>query len=688
MPGFQPESIRRWGFIAAVVALPLLAGNWPVSAAKPANKKLVKNVKAGQMQVRPVAAAKTNSGTGITITPKGKQKQNDTPAPRIYHSHTKLTPIESLAAAAKVDSLIMEELQKANQQPAPKCSDEDYLRRVSLDIAGISPSPRDVTLFGLDPDPRKREKVVDRLLESPDYARNWAQYWRDVVFLRATEPRARLAEKPFQTWLEKEFQENRHWDEIATSLLTATGDVLEDGQTGMIFSQSANPDEVAAEASRILLGIQIQCANCHDHPTDHWKRQQFHELAAFFPRMRVQPKKISDKINTFELTSLVVNNRNGVRKGAGKGMGMPEPEDIFANPEKFLKLIDKNGDGKISQEEASRGPNRGRFFDRLLKLGDSDKDGMLSLAEIKKIPPPGQNQRRGSAEHYMSDLKNPASKGTLVDPQFFLGNLKPGEGLSDMDRRKTLAQYFTDPGNPWFARAFVNRIWGSLLGEGFYMPIDDIGPDRTANHPAALDVLGKGFAASHYDIKWLFRAITATQAYQRQMRPKDPSASAPAFAAAFPTRLRADALYDSLNRVLGIEDNSDQQAGPQGKALVRRGDNTPRGQFHQLFNFDPSTLPDDVLGTIPQALFLLNASMTNSLIRAGDSRTPLARILQKYPDDKAALQELYLLVHAREPSESELRICRDYIKQIGKRNEAFEDIFWSLLNSTEFQTRR
>ena len=80
--------------------------------------------------------------------------------------------------------------------------------------------------------------------------------------------------------------------------------------------------------------------------------------------------------------------------------------------------------------------------------------------------------------------------------------------------------------------------------------------------------------------------------------------------------------------------------------------------------------------------------MTNSLIRAGDSRTPLARILQKYPDDKAALQELYLLVHAREPSESELRICRDYIKQIGKRNEAFEDIFWSLLNSTEFQTRR
>src|SRR4029077_18827764 len=129
-----------------------------------------------------------------------------------------------------------------------------------------------------------------------------------------------------------------------------------------------------------------------------------------------------------------------------------------------------------------------------------------------------------------------------LDPVFFLGSHKPGAGLGDIDRRKSLARYITSPDNPWFARAFVNRMWGQLVGEGFYMPIDDIGPERTANHPAALETLSTAFTASGYDIAWLFRAITNTEAYQRQIRSRDPNQTIP-FAAAAPARLRADLLY-------------------------------------------------------------------------------------------------------------------------------------------------
>ena len=82
--------------------------------------------------------------------------------------------------------------------------------------------------------------------------------------------------------------EGRGWDAIATDLLTATGPVNENGATGLIFAQSASGGEVAAEASRIFLGVQIQCAECHDHPYDRWKREDFHTLAAYFPRIRLQ----------------------------------------------------------------------------------------------------------------------------------------------------------------------------------------------------------------------------------------------------------------------------------------------------------------------------------------------------------------------------------------------------------------
>lgn len=674
--------IARWTLPLVVVTAPLLANTWPVSAAKPTKAQVTpaRMKKSQQPVTRPVATTKTTSD--IKITPRGKEATPSSVKSKQALPTLQLTALTPQAAAEQVDSLINAEVKKAGKQPAPRCSDEDFLRRVSFDIAGTSPSPRDVTLFGLDPDPRKREKAVARLLASPEYARNWARYWHDVVFLRATETRARIAAKPFENWLEKQFRENKSWDDTATAMLTATGDVLEAGQTGLIFAQSAKPDEVAAETSRIFLGIQIQCANCHDHPSDQWKREQFHELAAFFPRMQLLPKRIDDKRRSFEVASLNVNERGG-RRGGGGG-----PGEFFANPERAVRLLDRDGDGKISKEEASRGPNKGQFFDRLLQLGDSDKDGKLSIAEIKKIPPPQQKFNRGAAEHFMPDLQDPTSKGTKMDPEFFIGKLDPGEGLSDMDRRTTLAKYITNTGNPWFAKAFVNRMWGSLLGEGFYMPIDDIGPDRTCSHPAALEVLSRGFAASKYDIHWLFRTITSTDAYQRQVRTRNPAETIPAFAAAVPTRLRADHLYDSLIRVLGINDASDSQAGTDAAGYPRRFDSSPRGQFHQIFNFDPSTLPDDVLGTIPQALFLMNSAMINNLIRSADSRSALAQIIQKYPDDKAALQEIYLLVHAREPSESELKICREYIKQINNRSEAFEDILWSLLNSTEFQTKR
>jgi hypothetical protein len=294
----------------------------------------------------------------------------------------------------------------------------------------------------------------------------------------------------------------------------------------------------------------------------------------------------------------------------------------------------------------------------------------------------------------MPDLQHPQSPGKKIDPVFFLGNLKAGSGLSDLDRRKSLARYITSPDNPWFAKAFVNRIWGQLVGEGFSMPIDDMGPERTAKYPAALDALGAGFTASGYDVAWLFRAITSSETYQRQIRPRDPKAPSPAFASAAPVRLRADQLYDAIARVLGFKEDETVPGPQMMMGGPYQGMRTLRGQFFAKFGFDPSTPPDDQTGTIQQALFMMNNQpMINNLIRATNPARPggqtrLHQILEKYKNNDDALNELYLIVHAREPSPREAQVCRDYIREVNNRNDAFEDILWSLLNSTEFQTKR
>src|SRR5262249_44225447 len=112
-----------------------------------------------------------------------------------------------------------------------------------------------------------------------------------------------------------------------------------------------------------------------------------------------------------------------------------------------------------------------------------------------------------------------------------------------------------------------------------------------------------------------------------------------------------------------------------------------RAQFSVLYGVDPSTPNDDILGTIPQALFLMNSPQLNRAMVANNN-TVLGRILASTPDNRQALLALYVRVFSRSPTPKEQQTCLRYIGLSGNRVEAFEDIFWSLINSTEFITRR
>ena len=289
----------------------------------------------------------------------------------------------------------------------------------------------------------------------------------------------------------------------------------------------------------------------------------------------------------------------------------------------------------------------------------------------------------------MPSLDDP-KKTTVIHPRFLNGAAIP-QGEGDQERRKALALAVTSKDNYWFAAAYVNRIWCVLMGQSFYQPVDDMGPKKDAVFPSVLIRLAASFAAASYDTKGLLRELLNSETYQRQIRLGDSAEQHLRFAAACPTRLRPDAFWQALVNVLGAPKEQPPQLVNVRPGLVAGGLaarlRTFESLFKQEFNFDPSLKADEVEGSIPQALLMMNNAFFDQRIQAKDTNL-LSRVLKAYPTDDDALRILYLRALARKPTDRELEKCHQYIAKVGNRTEAFEDLLWALINSTEFQTKR
>ena len=108
------------------------------------------------------------------------------------------------------------------------------------------------------PDAAKRTKLVEKLIASPEFGKNWSRYWRDVIYMTATEPRARLAQGEFETWMANQWNKGIGWNFTVTEMLTAMGEVKENPQTVLFFTQSGETEDIAAEACRISVTVKFQ----------------------------------------------------------------------------------------------------------------------------------------------------------------------------------------------------------------------------------------------------------------------------------------------------------------------------------------------------------------------------------------------------------------------------------------------
>jgi hypothetical protein len=190
---------------------------------------------------------------------------------------------------AFIDAEFASQWRDKKLQPSPTCSDHEFLRRAYLDINGTIPTAAKARAFYSDTRRDKRARLVDALLRSPAHAQYESLVWGNILVGRGTKAKA-LEQLSLRNWLREQFAANAPFDRIARALLTATGNSAQNPPALWTLHHEQKPEKLASATSRIFLGTQIQCAQCHDHPFDIWEQRDFYGLAAFFARLEEQQR--------------------------------------------------------------------------------------------------------------------------------------------------------------------------------------------------------------------------------------------------------------------------------------------------------------------------------------------------------------------------------------------------------------
>ncbi len=511
-------------------------------------------------------------------------------------------PSTPLDVAAQIDTLVAEHWAADKVTPTTISDDAEFCRRVYLDLCGRIPPASEVRDFLADTASDKRAKLVDRLLESPTYIVNYTNVWRAIMLPEASaDETIRFFLPGFEAWLRSRLAENRNFAQIAEELLT----LPLDGQAMNNFQQpeqpsplafyrakQGKPEEIAGASARMFLGVRIECAQCHNHPFDKWKREEFWSYAAFF-----------------------------------KDTAAMQPPTGVVDA-----VVNAVGGNKAVQ--------------RTIQIPDTD----------------------------------------IVVPTRFLGGAEP-DWSTITDSRANLAQWVISKDNPYFAKAAVNRVWAHHFGIGIVDPVDDFGMNNPPSHPEILDLLAKEFVAHEYDFKFLIRTITATKAYQLTSVRSHESQDNPRQFARMPVRgLTAEQIFDSLAQATGYLQPFDPEQP------LNFNQDQGRQEFLETFETDTGI---ERQSTILQALALMNGSFASDatsvqeLLRSRNDKNGTLVAIAEAPffNDEQRIEALFLTTLSRFPTESEKLRFLTYLKDHVATDvpaRPLADLFWTLLNTTEF----
>ena len=312
-----------------------------------------------------------------------------------------------------------------------------------------------------------------------------------------------------------------------------------------------------------------------------------------------------------------------------------------------------------------------------------------------------ENRRRDRNDSHEFDgeqIVRVTQTGGVADPRTgqsvaprFLGAASPLDKRAD--RLAAVAEWVTDPTNPYFARVQVNRVWHQLFGRGIVDPIDDFRPTNPASHPELLDALAADFVTNRYDLRHLLRTIMASRTYQRASVGEEPHG---VFAANRPRRLTAEQMLDSLSQVAGVPQEFNGypdglRAGqlPGIQAVRARGEPPSSGdRFLKLFGKPPRLQSCDCERSNESSLsqvLLLTGGISPALFGRDDSR--IAALAASTEPLEEIVDDLFWTALSRAPTTAELQSTVTHLERAPDLRAALEDVAWALANSREFLFR-
>ena len=459
-------------------------------------------------------------------------------------------------------------------KPAPPANDATFLRRAYLDFAGIIPPPDAVHTFLADHSDDKRARLVDELLTIPEYAWHMSRVFDVMLDQRMREREDDVIQAdPWRKYLRESFRENKSWSQLVTEILGTDGtDAKLRPALRFYFSRKGDLGQLIPDVSAILLGRNLRCAQCHDHPViDEYRQADFFGLAAFYSRVGRgtvggKPVLVEKPVGTTAFTSTLTSERGTSLPRIFDGPELAEPsavKSLQATYERMIKHANQAADAaKAANDALAAAKQKTQAAEQSVKVAaeakttaeatlacarkavDAAKDGADAAAAVKKA---------GEAEKAAIDaLTETLSKLTAAQQAATAAlnaqreaeavAVRAEAGRRDAKRRQTAAQtalYIIPPADkvrpipifsrraylapmvldhPAFRRNIVNRLWAMLMGRGLIEPLDLDYADNPASHPELLKLLADEFAAMDYDIKAFLRKLALTDTYARSSR--------------------------------------------------------------------------------------------------------------------------------------------------------------------------
>jgi len=475
-----------------------------------------------------------------------------------------------------IDAFVLSKLESKGLKPAPPADRITLLRRVTFDLTGLPPTTEEVDAFVADRSPKAFDKVVDRLLASPQYGERWARHWLDLARyaesegFKADETRPNAwryrdyvikafnTDKPYDRFIKEQIAGDELWPHDPDALM-ATGFNRhypdESNARNLMQRRQEILNDITDTTTSVFMGLTVACARCHDHKFDPIKQTDYYRLQAFFANVGADDniplvsdaelKRYREKLAVWEEKTRAIRDDMAAieephRKEIIKDYVDKYPDEIqaaLAKPESELSMIEwqmvhkakqyvdptshqyiapsRTIEGKLKGEKRERYQELKARLEKFKALYPGELRLGAGVVDVAPEPPSTYLLRRGVYDAPKDEVF--AGFLQILNPEPAV--IARPKGVRSSGRRTALANILTDPKNPLPARVMVNRIWQYHFGRGIVGTPSDFGVkgDRPT-HPALLDWLASEFIRNGWSMKQMHRLILTSNTYQQSSR--------------------------------------------------------------------------------------------------------------------------------------------------------------------------